>query len=226
MKSLVPYIAVAVLVFAGVFSAFVFNGVFVVKDSEDNAYNNMSMLDRKNIFVSVKNSSTEVLEASMIVSMNPADGTIKTLYIPEDTHVKIVSSDQMFKYTYNIGGIEMMRENVKKTVPLNIDYHLVINSDELYCPDGNYRATLDGIFSTNLWAQENLKAYLEQLLKVASTDLSMFKTEDYVRFIEGFSQKTNEYYTIPGKKQRIGGKTFFVVDTPGVNQLVNQSILN
>lgn len=226
IKSLFPFIAVTVVTFLGVASAFVCCGVFTVKNETDYSYNNKAAFERKNILVAVKDPVADTLNVNMLVCFNPNDKSIKTINIPVDTRVKVASSDQMFKHTVNIGGVEMMREQAQTVLPINIDYHLVINTTDLYCPDGDYRALINGIFSACLWEQEDLTSYLSNLLNVSNTDLSLFKVPDYVEFINRFSQRTNQYYTLPGSRDKLGDKSFFISSEIETIQMINQSILN
>ncbi len=226
IKLSLPFVAVAVVTFLGVVSAFVCCGVFTVKNETDYSYNNKAAFERKNILVAVKDPASDTLNVNMLVCFNPNDKSIKTINIPADTRVKVAFSDQMFKHTLNIGGVEMMREQAQAVLPINIDYHLVINTTDLYCPDGDYRGLVNGIFSHYLWQQEDLTSYLSNLLNASNTDLSLFKVPDYVEFINRFSQRTNEYYTIPGSREQIGDKSFFISSEIKTSQMINQSILN
>jgi len=225
-KSALPFIAVAVMVFLGVVSAFVCNGISNAKNGADLSYNDRTLFERKNIFVSVKNPVSDTLDVSMVVSFDPKNKTIKTISIPSDTRVKIASSDQMFKDILNIGGVEMLRSSIERIVPLPVDYHLIINSQDLYCPDGNYRGLLEDVFSYYLWEQDDLESYLREILRLSNTDLSMFKTENYAAFIKLFSSHINGKYTVPGLKQEIGGRLFYVVDELKTNEMINTSILD
>ncbi len=225
-KAALPFIAVAITVFMAVAGAFVCYGIFDAKNDADTAKTVMDDFMHKNIFISVQNSDTNTLDTNIIVSFDPKDKTIKTITIPADTRIKIASSDQMFKDVMNIGGVEMLRSIIGEIVPLPIDYHLIIKTDDLYSEDGNYVGLLQYLLSAALWQQTDLSGYLNQILSLANTDLTLMRTGEYADFINQFANHTNQYYTVPGQRSLIGERFFYVTDQNSTNQLVNVEILN
>lgn len=225
-KSVFPFILVAMTVFIAVASSFVCYGIFDAKKDSDAVMATIDDFTRRNIFISICDSATNTLDTNLIVSFDPKDRSVDMISIPLDTRVRIASSDQMFKDVMNIGGLEMMHDALRTIIPLPIDYHLIIKSNDIYSENGDYNAVLRYVFTKHLWEQEDLKAYLEQILSVATTDLTLIKTGEYAEFINKFSEHTGEYYKIPGQHIVIGDKAFYVSDTVSVNELVNNDILD
>ncbi len=224
-KFVLPYVAVVITVFLGVVSSFVYNGIFSFDRGEETSYNDISLWRRKTVLVAVKNPDNESLVTQALVSFNPKDKTIKTILIPSDTCVQVASSRQMVKNVFSIGGSEMMRESVQKLIPLTIDYHLVINSTDLYCPDGNYNNLINSNFAFGLWQQSDLKTYISEILSVANTDLTMFNIDSYVDFISRFANHTNEYYTLPGERDIVDSRSMYVADAFTLADFVTNSII-
>lgn len=225
-KSVLPYVAVALVVFIGVVSSFIYNGIFFLGQEDETSYNDKSRWERKTVLVAVKNPDTGLLVAQSVISFNPKDKTIKTILVPADTCVQIASSRQMVKNVFSIGGGEMLRESMQKLIPLTIDYHLVINSSDLYCPDGNFHNLINYNFSTGLWQQNDIKTYISEILSVSSTDLTMFNIDNYVEFLSRFAEHTNEYYTLPGAKEEVDSRSMYVTDAFVISDFVTSTILN
>ena len=225
-SAVIPYVAVAVIVFVAVSSAFICYGIYDTKNNVQTESTTVGDYVQKNLFISVQNSETNTLETNLIISIDPKNFSVKGLVIPSDTRINIASSDQMFRDVINIGGIEMMRQAIEEIVPLPIDYHLIIKSDDFPDYRGDYEGFLCSVFTDVLWQQSNLNEYLTQILSVANTDLTLMRVEEYSEYISRFSQHTNEFYTIPGNRTAIGEKVFYVTDLKMTNELVNTQILN
>ncbi|MBE7012717.1 MAG: LytR family transcriptional regulator [Ruminococcaceae bacterium] len=225
-KSVLPFLAVALTVFLGVVSAFVCNGIFSMKEDTETIYNDKKIHQRKTILSAVKNPDSGALVSAMVVCFNPKDKTVKTVALPTDTCVEVASSNQMLKNILSIGGTEMLRESVHDILPLPVDYHIIINSTDLYCPDGDYHNAVNWIFSYGLWQQGDIKTYLSQILSLSSTDLSMFNIDDYVEFLNRFAEHTNQYHTIPGQREYKDDRVMYVTDAFSVAEFVNSSIFN
>lgn len=225
-KGILPFIAIIIIVFSAVSFSFVCYGILDAKNNAGIQEDTIQKYYRKNIFVSVRNSETNTLDNNIVVSFNPKDKSIKTIFIPADTGVKITSSYQMLKDVVNIGDTDMLRQVLKEVLPLPIDYHLIIKSDDLYSENGDYNGLLNYIFSSYLWEVENLPEYLSQILSLSNTDLTLVKTEEYAEFINNFKEHTNYNYTIPGMRSELGGKLLYVVNPFKVNEFVNTSIFN
>lgn len=225
-KAVVPFILVMLTVFMAVASSFVCHGIFVAKEDADAVKATVYDFTRRNIFVSIRDSVTNTLDTNLIISFDPKDKSVDMISIPSDTKVRIASSDQAFKDVMNIGGLEMVHDALRTIVPLPVDYHLIIKSNDLYSEDGDYNEVLKYVFTKHLWEQEELVSYLDQILGLATTDLTLIKTGEYAEFINEFAEHTGEYYTIPGQSSVIGDKAFYVADTVAVNELINNKILN
>ncbi len=225
-KAALPYIAVAVTVFLAVLGAFVCHGIFTAKNGAATVRTSVADFMQRNILIAVQDSAANTLDTNLIVSFDPKDNTIKTITIPSDTRVKIASSDQMLRDVMNIGGIDMLRDIIGSIVPLPIDYHLIIKSEELLAGDNDYSSLINFILSEYLWQQSDLSGYLNRLLSVANTDLTLMRTEEYANFIWRFTNHTNHHYTVPGVRTAISGKTFYVTDSIETNELINTEILN
>lgn len=225
-KWILPFIAIIIIVFSAVSSAFVCYGILDAKSNAGIEQDTPQKYYRKNIFISVRNSETNTLDNNIVVSFNPKDKSIKSIYIPSDTGVKITSSYQMLKDVVNIGDTDMLRQVLKEVLPLPIDYHLIIKSDDLYSENGDYKGLLNYVFSSYLWEIENLPEYLSQILSLSNTDLTLVKTKEYAEFINNFKEHTNYQYTIPGIYSDMGGKILYMVNPFEVNSFVNNSIFN
>lgn len=225
-KSVLPYLAVALTVFIGVVSSFIYNGVFLMGQEEKTSYNDKSLWERKTVLVAVKSPDTGTLVAQSVISFNPKDKTIKTVSIPSDTCVQIASSKQMIENVFSIGGGEMLRESMQKLLPITIDYHLVINSTSLYSSDGNFHNLINSNFSTGLWQQSDIKTYISEILSVSSTDLTMFNIDNYVEFLSRFEVHTNEYYTLPGSRGSVDGRLMYMTDALEVSDFITNAILH
>lgn len=225
-KIALPFIAVALTVFIGVATSFVCYGVFNSNKENDNSYKDVEKYRRKNIFVSVKNAATGTLDVNISVVFNPKNNTIKMISIPPNTHVKVASSDQMFKNLVNIGGTDMLRSTIEKVIPVPVDYHMIINNEDLYCQDGDYYGLIKNTFSSYLWQKEDLNGYLNEILKISNTDLTLFKTEEYSQFLNIFRNCMVEAYTVEGVNVLIDERIFYEVNHLLTNKLINASILN
>ena len=225
-KFLIPYIVLAITIFFAVSAAFVCYGAFDAKRSSTTDKNEVVDFMQKNIYVSVCNGETNTLDTNYIVSLDPKDMSISMIRIPSDTMLEIASSNQMIKDVVNIGGMEMLREQLEKTIPLPLDYHLIIKSDDLYCEDGNYGGVVEYVFGTYLWEVADLEEYITQFLGLSSTDLTLVKTDEYAEFLQKFKEHSNKFYNLPGDRKNIGGKIFFVIDYNQFNELMNTEINN
>lgn len=222
----IPYIAVVVVVFLAVSASFVCYGIFDAKNNADTPETTIEDFMQKNIFISVQNSSSNTLDTNFIVSFDPKDASVRGIVIPPDTRINIASSDQMFKDVMNIGGVEMMRVAIEEIVPLNIDYHLIVKSDDFAEYSGDFAGFLRSVFTDALWQQADLNGYLTQILSLASTDLTMMKTPEYAEFLNQFAEHTTEFYTISGVYQSVGERYLYFADRNAVNELINTQILN
>ena len=225
LKSVLPYVAVALTVFLGVVSSFIYNGIFLLGQGEETSYNDKSLWERKTVLVAVKNPDTDVIITQSVISFNPKDKTIKTISVPADTCVQIASSKQTVKNVFSIGGGDMLRESVQNLLPLAIDYHLVINSTDLYSPDGNFHNLINSNFATGLWQHSEVKTYVSQILSVSNTDLTMFNTDNYVEFLNRFAEHTNEYYVLPGTWGIVDSRSMYITDAFEVSDFITNSIL-
>ncbi len=225
-KSSLPFIAVAITVFLAVSCAFVCYGILDAENNIDVLETEITDFIQKNIFVSVCNSETNTLDTNVIASFDPKDKTVKLITIPYDTRVKVANSDQMFKDVINIGGTEMLRDVLSDIVPLDIDYHLIIKTSDLYTGDLSFSSAVRYILTEALWNQEDLDEYIKQILSVSSTDLTLLKVNEYCEFIEKFVQHTNQYYIVPGEYTQIADRIFYIPEVNAVNELVNKEILN
>lgn len=222
----IPYVAVALVVFLAVASAFVCYGICDAKNNAESKETTVADFIQKNIFVSVQNSDTNTLDTNLIVSIDPKNSTIKGIVIPADTRINIASSDQMFKDVINIGGVEMMREVIEDIVPLPIDYHLIIKTSDFPEHSGNYEGFLRSIFTDVLWQQSDLNSYLTQILNIANTDLTLMRVDEYASYINNFVEHSNDFYTLPGSTNLISERYFYVIDQPSLHNLINTQILN
>ena len=225
-KIILPFVAVAITVFLAVSGAFVCYGIFDAENENVTGNTDVDDFIQKNIFIAVQNSETNTLDSNVIASFDPKDKTIKLITIPPETRVKVATSDQMFKDVINIGGVEMLRDVLDDVVPLNVDYHLIIKTTDLYSGDLSHSAVVRYILTEELWRQESLSDYLKQILSVSSTDLTLIKTDEYASFISEFSMHTNQYYTVPGTHFAMADRVFYIPDVNETNKLINTEILN
>lgn len=225
-KAVVPAIAVAFTVFLAVYAAFLCYNAFDAKSSINEKKTEISDFMQKNIFISVCDSEKNTLDVNYVISLDPKEKTVKLLKIPSSARVEIASSNQMLKDVVNIGGTDMLKEQLKKLVPLPMDYYLIIKSDDIYSGDGDYGSIIEYAFTSYLWETENLEEYLRGVLSLSSTDLTLIRTKEYAEFLNGFSQHTTEIYSLPGNSERIGDKTYFSTDYEELCRLINENFLN
>ena len=225
-KGILPFIAIIIIVFSAVSFSFVYYGILDAKNNAGIPDDTVQKYYRKNIFVSVRNSETNTLDNNMVVSFDPKNKSIKTIFIPSDTGVRITSSYQMLKDVVNIGDTNMLRQVLKEILPISIDYHLIIKSDDLYSENGDYKGLLNYVFSAYLWEVEDLPQYLNQILSLSNTDLTLVKTEEYAEFINNFKEHANHQYTLPGIHSDISGKLLYMINPFKVNEFVNTTIFN
>ena len=225
-KSVLPYVALAIIVFVAVTSSFVCYDIYVFENKPQESAQTIESFQRKNIFVSVCDSETNTMNTNYIVSFNPKDKSVKTIYIPGETEVDIASSRQALKDVLNIGDAGMLREVLKDVIPIPVHYHLVIKSDDLYSENGDYQGLLRYVFSEYLWQREDLSEYLTQILSLSTTDLTLVKTKDYATFLNRFKYHTNYDYTFPGKYESVDNKLLYVTEAGELNAFINDKILN
>ena len=225
-KSVLPYVALAIIVFVAVTSSFVCYDIYVLENKPQVSAETVESFQRKNVFVSVSDSQTNTLNTNYIVSFNPKDKSVKTIYIPGETEVNIASSRQALKDVLNIGDSQMLRDVLKDVIPIPVHYHLVIKSDDLYSENGDYDGLLKYVFSEYLWQVEDLDVYLNQILSLSNTDLTLVKTGDYATFLNSFKEHVNYNYSFPGKYENVDNKILYVADPVEVNLFVNTKILN
>lgn len=213
------------VVFFAVVSSVVCYGIFESKIESNVPKDDVSSYMHKSIFISVRNSETKTLDTNVIVTLDPKDRTISIIEIPADTKVRIAGSDQFIADAMNIGEIDMLHQCLAQIIPMPIDYHIIIQSDDLYSENGNYIDIIRYVFSTQLWEQDDLSGYISQFFSLSTTDLALVKTENYAEFLEKFHGVTPSYYTLPGKRTEIGEKVFYIPDKQEINKLVNEKIV-
>ena len=225
-KSVWNFVLIAVIVFVAIFASFTIYGIIDAKSDDGEGAKSMEDFVHKNIFVSVQNSETLTLDTNVLVNFDPKDMSISTIYIPSDTCVEIASSSQMIRDVMNIGGIDMLHSVLPQIFPVPTDYHLIIKSEDLFSEKGDYKGLLRYIFSSYIWEHEDIKEYLDHLLSLSSTDLTLVRTEEYAKFLNKFSKHTNYEYVLPGSYKNIADKTLYVVNPFEVNSFVNEKILS
>lgn len=224
-KSVIPVAAVALTVFIAVYTAFLCRNAFDAKMNITEKKTEISDFMQKNIFVSVCDSENNTLDTNYVVSLDPKNMTVKMLEIPANTRVEIASSNQMIKNVINIGGTEMLQEQLKKLIPLPIDYYLILKNSDI---DGrsDYGNIIEYAFTSYLWQVENLEEYIRGVLSLSTTDLTLIRTKEYASFLNEFSQHTTSAFALSGTNESIGGKTFFVTDYTNLCKLINDEFLD
>lgn len=219
-------ILLVAVVFFAVVSSVVCYGVFESKIETNIPKDDINKHMQKSIFISVRDSDTQTLDTNVIVTLDPKDSMICITEIPADTKVRIAGSDQCFSDVMNIGEIEMLHQCLAQIIPLPVDYHIIIRSNDLYSENGNYAEIIKYVFSTQLWEQDELDGYISQFLALSMTDLALVKTENYAEFLEKFRGVTPLCYTLPGKRAEIGEKVFYIPDKQEIDKLVNEKIVS
>lgn len=214
------------VVFLGVVSSVVCYGVFESKTDANVSKATINDYAKKSVFVSVRNSESKTLEANMVVIFDPKDLTIDLINIPKDTKVRIAGSDQMFADVMNIGEFDILHQCVEQIIPMPVENHLIISSDDMSVEDDNYIEIIRYIFDEHIWCQNDLSEYISRFLNVSSTDLTLVKAQQYAGFLEKFRGVTPEYHTLPGERTSIGEKTFYVIVKKDVIDFINEVIFD
>lgn len=225
-KAVIPAAALALTVFIAVYTAFLCRNAFDAKNDITEKKTEISDFMQKNVFISVCDSETNTLSVNYAVSLDPKGKTVKLLKIPASTKVEIASSNQMLKDVINIGGVDMLKDQLKKLVPLPMDYYLIIKTDDLYSGDGDYDAIIKYAFTSYLWETDNLEEYLRGILSLSNTDLTLVRTKEYAEFLNAFSQHTTETFSLPGSNERIGDRIYFSTDYTELCNIINNKFLN
>lgn len=126
-KKIIPLILIAVLVFLGVLTAFIWNGV-QRSEQEMEALAQEQEQTRANILLTLAQEDGSLCGV-LVCSLDPKKQTIDMISIPADTLTDVAGSNQELGAVPSIGGIQMVLEKMPSILPLPITGYLAFQPD-------------------------------------------------------------------------------------------------
>lgn len=128
-KRLLPLVFIALLVFLGVTTAFVWNGVERSQQELEQLMQERKQ-QRANVLITAADEGGTLL-AAMVVSADPKRHSTDIISLPTDTLVDVAGSSQPLSAVPAIGGMDMLLEKLPEILPLPISNYLAFTPDTL-----------------------------------------------------------------------------------------------